>query len=66
MIFSWYLPEVNKGEAGMFVSEKEVMEKKKKKKKAKQKQKLLNYDRILNKNQEWISYQIAFLLKPAI
>lgn len=51
MIFSWYLPEVNKGEAGMLVSEKEVMEKEKKMK-AKQKQKLLNHDRILNKNRE--------------
>lgn len=38
MIFSWYLPEVNKGEDVMFISENEMMERKKKMK-AKQEQK---------------------------
>lgn len=32
MIFSWYLPEVNKEEAVMFVFENEMMKRKKKSK----------------------------------
>ena len=51
MIFSWYLPEVNKEEAVMFVFENEMM-KREKKIKAKQEQKLPKCDSILNKIQE--------------